>query len=1188
MSVSIQASIEKEINFAAAFMGLQPLIHRVVICGSGEGEMVCRITADPEFFSGYNCSVTAGEGSEAELEAPDLRLNPAVCPSDRTKPQKATVTIEVCGADDQERILGRLDTEVVLQPGLYWDEKRYPESLAGFLQPEHPFVQQIAKQAADLVRAGGQPAEGYRSGNVRQQAECLFRVLREREAEKGTSDAVIQLPGRLLENRQGRGAAVDLAVLYASCLEAAGLNPIIAATPNYVLTGVWMSNVAFSEDLIRPAQMEWEIWKNLPEGMLLMDASALADSSPVSFSQAAGAAKERFADCEYLIDVAAARGKNRTSIFHNEEDSAGPMPAAQPGAEPGPDTAEHPIAAALLRGAVTWNHSVTAPKAEPPDCYLLPADRSQEEAIQGAFDQVCQVVLGPKGSRKKQTIVNSMLEAVRRGENVLFVSDSEADLQEVSQRAAAALDPRFLLRLSGDKASHARVLRQVRKTIRSLDRPLKAARAGTGITDRKYHAVWEKLLKYYSLLGRPEDTCGFSLSDLIELSLKCENAPFSIDLEEKSAAVPLKELIADGFRYLAAAKEYEAAGSPYAAYLRDDCSESEKREAVQLAETMLERYEQLSKSSGELVKLLRGPDDVPLDQVIRAALTLQRCKVYGQRKEEILNPEGRMDKAFSKNLVKTAKQFRSAMVKNGSGLQRSYLEHSLQEQLNEIFDTAQTRHWLVQLEQNPKETLEQLSSLRIILTQKGEHRLADSGNEKETLSAYLKQAEANLEGMVPGMKVAVEAAIDCVVEGEGQLQQQRAVLVFQAYKDYHSAQSEAAPVLFRNLDRFHSEFPDVQMITLLRHWMSQNSPEVQRKKQNLLACSDQLKKKGALSLEERIQQAPSIDSVSQADIESCICKAWADLQISRLLSDAAHGNTALLFQQIETVLIPYQEQQREKLRQAVLRQHLERVRQEISEHEGEYNHLQELISKRRLHLSSLLQQSPYMMQKIFPCMMMSAASAEEGLPPFDLVLLKTAPETPLSQVLDFLSKGKRCVLFGEEAQQTPEDDRPPEQQSAIAAALRASVPVKPLKFRYGAAGQAPFVPDGVQMTIPAREERAEPQKQECPPESRTTLLRQSLVRALEQKGYEVRCGIGEGPFTVDLAVLPAKGDQSPAAVLLEQPELYDRPDLIRDRELRFRRELEAKGWKVYLLRALSWYENRERELRNIGKMIEEG
>lgn len=150
----------------------------------------------------------------------------------------------------------------------YWrvgnDQSNYI-SLAAFVQPNHPSVQQIISEAVtDLKQRGKNPSlHGYQ--NIEREApyhsdemaESIYNALKARKITYSDPPASwASAPGQKIRTAQevldeGVATCLDSAVLFASCLEQVGLFPLLVLVPGHAFVGYWTSESQMDE--VNPA-----------------------------------------------------------------------------------------------------------------------------------------------------------------------------------------------------------------------------------------------------------------------------------------------------------------------------------------------------------------------------------------------------------------------------------------------------------------------------------------------------------------------------------------------------------------------------------------------------------------------------------------------------------------------------------------------------------------------------------------------------------------------------------------------------------------------------------------------------------------------------------------------------------------------------------------------------------------------
>ena len=175
-----------------------------------------------------------------------------------------------------------------------------PELLAAFSMPNDPVVDRVLRDASLILRRAGKPdgIDGYKSGS-RQRVWEITSAIYTAICNLGISYALppasferdgqkIRLPGQILENRIA--TCLDSTMLFASTLEQAGLNPIVALPYEHAIVGVWLQPEELSTIVIDEAEV---LRKRVQLKELLLFETTFVTSHPaLPFSKAVGATTE--------------------------------------------------------------------------------------------------------------------------------------------------------------------------------------------------------------------------------------------------------------------------------------------------------------------------------------------------------------------------------------------------------------------------------------------------------------------------------------------------------------------------------------------------------------------------------------------------------------------------------------------------------------------------------------------------------------------------------------------------------------------------------------------------------------------------------------------------------------------------------------------------------------------------------
>lgn len=196
----------------------------------------------------------------------------------------------------------------------------YPELLAAFVTPNHPEIVKLNARAAELLGKWTEDPslDAYQTkdpNRVMKQAAAIFGAIQEQNIVYAVPPASFERVGqrvRLCDAviSQKMGTCLDLTLLYASCLEAVGLHPLLVLKKGHIFAGVWLEDLAFPESVQDDASM---VTKRLAEGVneiAIMECTLLVAGKRATFDDARETAEHAMTGTEpieYIIDVNRAR-----------------------------------------------------------------------------------------------------------------------------------------------------------------------------------------------------------------------------------------------------------------------------------------------------------------------------------------------------------------------------------------------------------------------------------------------------------------------------------------------------------------------------------------------------------------------------------------------------------------------------------------------------------------------------------------------------------------------------------------------------------------------------------------------------------------------------------------------------------------------------------------------------------------
>lgn len=131
-----------------------------------------------------------------------------------------------------------------------------PEMLAAFVTPNHPDIVRIIQKASNYLNGwtGNPSFDGYQSRSqdrVRKQMAAIFEAIANIGIVYCTPPASFENEGQRVRTSdlilsQKLGTCLDMALFYASCLEAVGLNPIVILIKGHAFAAAWLTDDSFT------------------------------------------------------------------------------------------------------------------------------------------------------------------------------------------------------------------------------------------------------------------------------------------------------------------------------------------------------------------------------------------------------------------------------------------------------------------------------------------------------------------------------------------------------------------------------------------------------------------------------------------------------------------------------------------------------------------------------------------------------------------------------------------------------------------------------------------------------------------------------------------------------------------------------------------------------------------------------
>ena len=208
-----------------------------------------------------------------------------------------------------------------------------PQLLSSYIIPNHPSIYQIKTEAIKILEDNNlSPAfEGYQTKSkerILQVISSIYKAIQNHELIYSSMPPSFESQGqriRLVDQVISTkfGNCIDISLLFAACLEAIDLNPIIVITKGHAFVGVWLEDQRF-DAMINYDQAA--ISKRIASGIkdiALIESTSICKGQNVSFNQAiASAEMQLMNDTNFIlsIDVKNTRSNGISPLPIHKED----------------------------------------------------------------------------------------------------------------------------------------------------------------------------------------------------------------------------------------------------------------------------------------------------------------------------------------------------------------------------------------------------------------------------------------------------------------------------------------------------------------------------------------------------------------------------------------------------------------------------------------------------------------------------------------------------------------------------------------------------------------------------------------------------------------------------------------------------------------------------------------------------
>lgn len=344
-AVRLQISAVAKLNLADFQNAVPALTELAVVNGSASpiSELTINLVSEPAFIKPRTWSLEiVGPGETYHLSNLDVQLDGSLL-SRLTEAAPATLAFEIRTSNSSDEVLARHEMTVELLARNQWGGIGHlPEMVAAFVQPNDPAIDRVLKAAANALQSAGKSGsiDGYTHGAKRawELASGIWTAVLQRRLNYALPPASfehtgqkIRSPSQLLDS--GLATCMDLALMFAACLEQAHLNPLLIFTRGHALVGLWLRDEEFSTSVVDDITA---LRKRLKlQELLVFETTLSAQSHAVGFSQAIAHANRQLSEdeedkFELVVDVKRARMSRIKPLALAEPIAAQVLPTDQP------------------------------------------------------------------------------------------------------------------------------------------------------------------------------------------------------------------------------------------------------------------------------------------------------------------------------------------------------------------------------------------------------------------------------------------------------------------------------------------------------------------------------------------------------------------------------------------------------------------------------------------------------------------------------------------------------------------------------------------------------------------------------------------------------------------------------------------------------------------------------------------
>jgi len=332
--IQVTVDVCEAVNFAMQ-QNHVPIVRRIVITNNTESDIKnikVSVSSDPDIADYWDINVPIIlAGQEYKLDKVSLQLS-ATRLFELTERINGSITIQVSGEEIQ---LQEKYNIAFLSYDEWSGANTYPEFLAAFVTPNHPYIFEILKKSESLLTewTGSPSFTGYQSNNhnnVLKQMAAIYGALQQENITYCAPPASFEKDGQKIRlcstiKEQKFGTCLDTSLLYASCLEAVGLNPMIVVIKGHAFVACWLENESFAECIQDDISV---LTKRIAPGVneiCVVESTAFTKGKSENFESAVVMAENHLSnedDFHYIVGIKRSRGSGIRPLPLKKEDGS--------------------------------------------------------------------------------------------------------------------------------------------------------------------------------------------------------------------------------------------------------------------------------------------------------------------------------------------------------------------------------------------------------------------------------------------------------------------------------------------------------------------------------------------------------------------------------------------------------------------------------------------------------------------------------------------------------------------------------------------------------------------------------------------------------------------------------------------------------------------------------------------------